>query len=47
MQERTPNSVSPLLTLCKMRSMDVQEYEPYHDRVASTLNWEMGHQLSY
>ena len=20
-----------------------QEYVPYHDRVASTLNWEMGH----
>lgn len=25
----------------------LEEYEPYHDRVASTLNWEMGHQLSY
>lgn len=21
----------------------LEEYEPYHDRVASTLNWEMGH----
>ncbi|XP_066377584.1 probable cytokinin riboside 5'-monophosphate phosphoribohydrolase LOGL10 [Miscanthus floridulus] len=25
----------------------LEEYEPYHDRVASTLNWEMGHQLGY
>lgn len=23
----------------------LEEYEPYHDRVASTLNWEMDHQL--
>ncbi|CAD6212911.1 unnamed protein product [Miscanthus lutarioriparius] len=25
----------------------LEEYEPYHDRVASTLNWETGHQLGY
>jgi hypothetical protein len=23
--------------------VSAQEYVPYHDRVASTLNWEMGH----
>jgi hypothetical protein len=44
-----PNSVSSSVANGSHASctnaIDVQEYEPYHDRVASTLNWEMDHQL--